>query len=158
VAYLFDGHNLIGALSGLSLTDVDDEARLVVLLRGFLARTRRKGRVIFDRGAVGRAPTLATPTLGVTFARPPRTADDLILDVIAKEPNPRGLILVTGDGRLQDAARRRGAAVLAPADFARQLSAPARAVPGREDDGPHLSADEVAAWERLFQVKPDRKS
>lgn len=157
MAYLIDGHNLIGVLSGMSLSDADDEAQLVVLLRSFLARTRRKGRVVFDRGAAGLAPSLNTPTLAVTFARPPRTADDIILDLLARERNPRGLIVVSGDGRIQAAARQRGAVVVSAVEFARQLAAPAprRATP-RDEEGPKLSAEEVAAWERLFQNRPKR--
>lgn len=157
MAYLFDGHNLIGALPGLSLGDIDDEKQLVVVLRGFLSRTRRKGRVVFDRGAAGQAPTLSTPTLSVTFARSPRTADDVILDEIARERNPRSLIVVSGDGRLQAAARSRGAVVMAPAEFAERLAAPAPRRAGTHDDGPRLSPEEVAAWERLFQNKPDQR-
>lgn len=157
MAYLIDGHNLIGVLSGMSLSDVDDEAQLVGLLRGFLSRTRRKGRVVFDRGATGLAPSLNTPTLAVTFARPPRTADDIILDLVARERNPRGLIVVSGDGRLQTATRQRGAVVVSALDFAQQLVAPApRRAAARDEDGPRLSAEEVAAWERLFQNKPKR--
>lgn len=157
MAYLFDGHNLIGALPGLSLTEIDDEKRLVALLRGFLSRTRRKGRVVFDKGAIGQAPSLNTATLAVTFARPPRTADDIILDLIAREPNPRGLIVVSGDFRLQDAARRRGAAALSPADLARQLSAPPPTRKADPDSGPRLTPEEITEWERLFQAKQGRR-
>lgn len=152
MAYLIDGHNLIGATPGLSLEEIDDEVKLVSMLRGFLSRTRRKGRVVFDRGAVGQAPGLSTPTLAVSFARPPRTADDVILDLIAKERNPRGLIVVSGDIRLQDAARRRGAIALPSTAFAQQMMAPS-ARRGNADDEPRLSAEEVAAWERLFQKR-----
>jgi predicted RNA-binding protein with PIN domain len=156
VAYLIDGHNLIGATPGMSLEDFDDEAKLVSLLRAFLSRTRRKGRVIFDRGAVGQAPGLSSPTLAVTFAKPPRTADDVILDLIARERNPRGLVVVSGDARLQDAARRRGAIALPSTSFAEQMTAPAPRRSSTDDDGPRLSAEEVAAWERLFQKKSRR--
>ena len=40
--YLIDGHNLIGQLPDLSLTDPDDEAKLVQKLTGF-PRARRSG-------------------------------------------------------------------------------------------------------------------
>src|SRR5262245_8805655 len=35
---LVDGHNLIGQMPGLSLADPDDEAQLVLLLRGYAMR------------------------------------------------------------------------------------------------------------------------
>ena len=63
--------------------------------------------------------------------------------------------MVSGDIRLQDAARRRGAIALPSISFAQQMTTPAPRH-GNADDEPRLSAEEVAAWERLFQKRSGR--
>jgi predicted RNA-binding protein with PIN domain len=147
---LIDGHNLIGQLGRPRLEDADDEAQLVLELRAFLARERKKGLVAFDRGTYAAVPDLSSAALTVRFARPPRSADDILLDVIDQERNPRGLIVVTSDHRVQNRARLRGATVIEAHAFGRQLRA---APPPAKTAEPRLSADEVAAWEKIFRER-----
>ncbi|MBL8045607.1 MAG: hypothetical protein JNL09_03645, partial [Anaerolineales bacterium] len=49
--FLIDGHNLIGKMPGLRLDDPDDERQLVQFLRAYLARVKKSGTVVFDRGS-----------------------------------------------------------------------------------------------------------
>jgi predicted RNA-binding protein with PIN domain len=153
--YLIDGHNLIGQMPGLSLADPDDEQKLVGLLRDYLLRARKKGTVVFDRGAPGGAGSWSTPALQVVFARPPRQADDLIRDRLRRASNPRGLTVVTADAALAGAARAAGATVLPPAGFIARLAA-ALPRPADKDKASRykregqLTPEEVAAWEAEF--------
>jgi hypothetical protein len=48
--YLIDGHNLIHYMDDIRLGDPNDEAELVIKLRGFCARRKKKAVVIFDQG------------------------------------------------------------------------------------------------------------
>ena len=151
--YLIDGHNLIGQMPGLSLADPDDEQRLIEQLRAYLSRVNKKATVIFDKGLPGGAGKWSTPALEVRFAPHPKTADDLIKDRLLRERNPRGLMVVSGDRELIEAAQRAGAGVRRPADFLREMSAAehsAFAPPNPKQAG--LSADEVADWERAFKA------
>jgi predicted RNA-binding protein with PIN domain len=146
--FVFDGHNLIGKTSGLRLDDPDDEQKLVMLLRGYLARVKKKGTVVFDRGTFAERPSLSNRNLTVRFARPPRTADDVIVDLVRQERNPRGLTVVTSDQRVRDLARQAGASVQDAAAFVKEmLAAPAR--PAEKERG--LTPAEVEQWEREFK-------
>ena len=42
--FLIDGHNVIAVLSDIDLADPDDEAKLVVKLRAWSGRERRKAQ------------------------------------------------------------------------------------------------------------------
>lgn len=148
--FLIDGHNLIGRLPGLRLDDPEDERQLVVLLRGYLARVKKTGVVVFDRGQPGADDTLSNRTLKVRFARPPRTADDVIKDLVRRERNPRGLSVVTSDRAVAEAARQAGATVKEASAFARELLA---APSGQTAKEAGLSPEEVAEWEKTFKSR-----
>lgn len=147
--FLIDGHNLIGQMPGLSLDDPDDEQKLIELLRAYLVRVNKTGVVIFDQGLPGGAGKWSNNVLDVRFAQRPKTADDLIRDRLLRERNPRGLVLVSADRELTDAARRAGAAVRLPIDFARQMLEPPKQDQPKEAG---LSPTEVEAWEREFRA------
>ena len=148
--FLIDGHNLIGRTPGLRLDDPDDERQLVVLLRGYLARVKKTGTVVFDHGQLGVADNLSSAGLKVLFARPPRTADDVLRDRVRRERNPRGLTVVTSDLAVAQAARQAGATVKDAAAFTRELLA-APAAPAAKEGG--LSPEEVAEWEKTFKSR-----
>ncbi len=146
--YLIDGHNLIGQMRGLHLSDPDDERKLVELLRAFLVRVKKKGTVVFDRGQPGGRSSWSNSVLAVHFAPPGRTADELILARIAKDKNPRGLLVVSGDHAITVAARRLGATVVRPQDFADELLIKPP-VSHKKPTG--LTPDEIEFWERQFK-------
>ena len=147
--FLIDGHNLVPHIRGLRLDDPDDEQKLIALLRAYLVRVDKKGVVFFDKGVPGGAGNWSNNVLEVRFAPAPRTADDLIRDRLVKERNPRGLVVVSADRAVVTAARRAGAIVQHPAEFAEQLVEPAKKEQPKEAG---LSADEVAEWEKAFRA------
>lgn len=148
--FLIDGHNLIGQMPGLRLDDPDDEQQLIELLRAYLARARKTGTVIFDRGLPGGAGRWSTAALEVKFVPRPKTADEVIAERLRKARNPNGLIVVTSDAEVARVARQTGAQVRESAAFAREvLTLPA--APAKKETG--LSAAEVEEWERLFKTR-----
>jgi uncharacterized protein len=147
--YLIDGHNLIGQMPGLSLADPDDEQKLVVLLRAFLMRTRKKGTVIFDNGQPGGASHWSNSVLTVVFSRPSGSADDLIRRRLSSAKNPRELIVVSSDQAVTQAAQAARARVQGAAEFARQMTKQPL-TPQEKQDGV-LTKDEVVEWEKLFK-------
>ncbi len=155
--FLIDGHNLIGQTPGLRLDDPDDEQKLIELLRSYLARVQKKGAVIFDRGLLGgaigadkRVRPYSSAALEVRFAPAPKTADEVIVERLRREKNPRGLTVVTSDHDLANAARQAGASVKDSAAFAREMLAPP-STPKQKETG--LSAAEVEAWEEEFKKR-----
>jgi len=148
--FLIDGHNLIGQMPGLRLDDPDDEQKLVALLRAYLARVKKSGTVVFDRGLLGPQPKLSSRALQVRFAHPPRTADEVIVELVRQERNPRGLTVISSDARVRALARQAGAIVQDSAAFARAVLA-APPLPAQKEKG--LSPTEVEAWEQEFKKR-----
>ena len=150
---MIDGHNLIGKLSGVELSDPDDEARLIALLLAYCARTRKPVTVYFDRGAAGSSNPPARGGLSVRFITPPRTADDAIRDHLRRLGRQSGnWTVISSDSEVQNAARRAGAKTLPSTAFARQLrSGPHQAAPEKPDQD--LSPDEIDDLLRAFQER-----
>jgi predicted RNA-binding protein with PIN domain len=150
---LIDGHNLIGKLPDIDLSDPDDEAQLVLKLRTYCARTRKRVTVIFDHGLPGgKSHELSGGGVDVRFASAGRTADGVIRERIRRSRNPRGLTVVTSDNRIIGDAQRSGARVVRSEEFANQLSK--RPEPGEApDDGKPSGGDEVGYWLLQFGEK-----
>lgn len=121
---IIDGHNLIGKMSTISLADPDDEEKLIRILARHLHKKRRKMVVVFDKGAqTDLRPRQCGSRLRVIFAPPESSADALIIDMIKKDPNPKGMTIVSSDNEIRRCARSRRAKVVSAEDFARELVA-----------------------------------
>ncbi len=146
---LIDGHNLIGRLADLSLEDPEDEARLVERVRRYCWRHRCQAIVVFDAGLPGGpAPHLSGGSVRVVFASPGTTADALIRHHIRQTRDPRGLIVVSSDRAVQEAARSRGARAVPAEQFAAELAPPRPTEEPPEKPG---SVGDVEEWLRLFE-------
>jgi uncharacterized protein len=149
---LIDGHNLIGQAPGLSLADADDEAQLVLLLRGYA--TRKRGRqvlVVFDRGVYGHPQRLDGYGVSCHFARSPQDADTQLIRRLRALRRPREWALVSSDRRVVRVAEECGVRVIGAREFAAQLRAPlAPARPPAEKPEARLSPAEVEEWLRIF--------
>ena len=147
---LIDGHNLIGRLADLSLEDPDDEALLVQRLRRYCLRHRRRATVVFDAGLPGGpAPALSAPPVEVVFSSPSSTADAVIRERIRRARDPRGLLVVSSDRSVQEAARQRGARVETAEGFAARLDQPSP--PQAQEAERPLSEEEVVEWLEVFE-------
>src|SRR5919108_1899999 len=120
---LVDGHNLIGQMPGISLADADDEAQLVMLLRGYA--TRKRGRqvvVVFDHGVYGHPQMLDGYGVTCYFAKSPQDADAQLIRRLKAISRPGEWALVTSDQHVAGVARERGVRVIDSQEFAAQLS------------------------------------
>jgi len=117
MSLLIDGYNLLHASDVFPADDAPptlEQSRLALLdflVENLLPKQLPRTIVVFD--AVGAPPGLPREMthrgLAVRFARRGRTADELIEELIAAEPDPRNLLVISSDHRLQRAARQRGA-------------------------------------------------
>ena len=152
---LVDGHNLIGQISTISLADPDDEAQLVMLLRGYA--TRKRGRqviVVFDHGVYGHPQRLDGYGVRCYFAKSPQDADAQLIKRLTGLSRPGDWTLVTSDRDIAEAARERGVRVISSQAFAAQLlgePTPTQA-PMEEKHDVRLSEAEVEEWLRLFNA------
>jgi len=103
------------------------------------ARERRRVLTIFD------GDNRDMPSVGadVRFSGAGRTADDVILEILRNEPDPRGWHVVTSDRSLGDRCRWLGATVIRCDRFRGRLTeSTTQEKPEREDD--------VEFWLRQF--------
>lgn len=153
---LVDGHNLIGQMQRISLSDPDDEEQLVRLLRRFAAqRSSRRVVVIFDGGVYGHPVRLGGFGVDVHFAIPPRNADQELIARIRRITRRSEWQLVSSDRAVAGEARAHGLAVVSAQEFARrleQIDLPRANMQQKRNDRP-LTKEEVAEWMRLFGVQ-----
>ncbi|HEU5180895.1 MAG TPA: NYN domain-containing protein [Candidatus Polarisedimenticolia bacterium] len=119
-------------------------------------------RVVFD-GREGGAGSAGRRRQGVEvrFSRPPRSADETILEIIAAEPRRSSLLVVTSDVKdIGRAARAEGARWISSEAFLRRLHK-ARRPKGRSRQGVEgekpglVGASEVEYWLRKFEPGPE---
>jgi predicted RNA-binding protein with PIN domain len=121
VTFLIDGYNLMHA-AGLA-TRTMPAAQFERARTRFLdwladgAKDRAELRIIFDAQHAP-TPSLESAHRGVRVRFAFRqTADDLIEELVAAEPRPERLTVVSNDSRVREAARRAACTVLACEEF-----------------------------------------
>jgi len=150
--YLIDGHNLIAALPDIRLDDPDDEAKLVIKLKGFVARKRTKCVVIFDGGLPGGASPLSSRSVTVIFASAQHSdADALLKRRMRNIRDVSGWTVVSSDREVADYARGRRLRQLSAQEFMRELQRPASS-PNADDQAekPLPSQADVDEFMGLF--------
>lgn len=150
--YLIDGHNLIGALPDIDIADPDDEAKLLIKLKGFAARKRAKCTVVFDGGLPGGASSMSSRSVTVIFASARHSnADALLKRRIATIRDVKGWTVVSSDREVADYAKRRRMRQLTAQEFAREMERPAAAQSADDvDEKPAPSQADVDEFMSLF--------
>lgn len=147
---LIDGHNLIGAAPGLSLTR-EQEGR-EALLRRIAAAKGAGGEpvvVVFDGNRPGAAKESRFGGIRVVYAPAHGSADEEILRR-TRARNPREVTVVTSDRELAGGVRALGGRVLGSEEFLLRL---ARTRTNRRPTAvsePAPEEAEVEEWLRLF--------
>ncbi len=163
--YLIDGHNLIGQLPDIDLSDPDDEAKLVLKLRRYSGRIRKKITVIFDGGLpAGLEKGLSTHSVQVRFASESSSADNVIRDIIYKTKNATDWIVVSSDLAIRNIAHQKRMQVIQAEAFAKTLHSTLSTKKKRSQrqiaeattkkTNPHLSKSEIDEWLTLFGEDP----
>lgn len=141
---LIDGYNLLHA-SGIfppaespPTLEASRRALLDFLLAVLLPKVVARTIVVFDAADAppGLPRELAHGGLAVQFARRGDSADDLLEELIAAEPDPRNLLVVSSDHRVQRAARQRGAQYIDSELWYRQTAAARRSATAPGGDKP----------------------
>ena len=156
--HLVDGHNVISALPDIDLEEEHDEAKLVLKLRAWTGRKRRKAIVIFDGGIPGGySRSLSSAAVRVIFAaRHHTTADNIIKERLSHLPDAPNWTVVSSDHEVLDNARMAGAKVLSAQEFADVLN---REPDAKKVKPETISAAEVQAWlEEFPEPAPSSKT
>ncbi len=147
---LIDGHNLIGQIDGISLSDPDDEHQLIEKLQSYCRRTGRRATVYFDNADPLSRDPRAQSGLTVRFVPPPRTADEAIRQhLLQLGRGAKNWTVVSSDRSVRRAARGSGATIIGSEEFARQLEAPPKQEPPPEKPTAP-PPEEIEEWLRLF--------
>lgn len=153
--YLIDGHNLIAKMANIDLGEENDEAKLVLVLKGWAAgRRQRQLTVYFDGGLPGGlSVNMSSGPVTVVFATSGRSADNLLIRAIRGVKNPPEYILVTSDQKIIQVAKGRKMAYIPSELFARQMSEERESrlrPPAPLAEEPTLTPQEVAEWLERF--------
>jgi predicted RNA-binding protein with PIN domain len=140
--FLVDGDNLLGTWPDRRRSDAD-RRRLAFELDRFATRQRRRVVVVFD----GVAPPGQVLGPDVHFAGRSRSADEVILEMLRREEDPRGWLVVTSDRSLGDQCRYMRARIERSDRFRRRLS---NAI---VDEKPETE-DDIAYWLEQFGEDP----
>lgn len=152
MAFLIDGHNLIGKIPDLHLGQIDDEEQLIRRLLAFCAARRQTAEIYFDNAAPGSAGRKSFGAVAAIFVPSGQTADAAIrrrLGDLGRKA--RSYTVVSSDRQVQAEARSARAAVMPSDVFAAQL---AEARPGskKEEVDPAVGPDELDEWLDLFSA------
>src|SRR5438105_4351540 len=126
---LIDGHNLIGKMPNVSLSDPDDELKLLRALENYHALHPHEAMlVVFDPGRDGaggwapmRGASAGSAGIAVRFAPRGSNADAVIARILREQKQPRGITVVSSDNAVRKAARERGAKTMTSEDFVAKL-------------------------------------
>jgi predicted RNA-binding protein with PIN domain len=151
---LIDGHNLIPKISGMALTDLDDELRLIELLQTYARLRRKQLTVFFDHAPPGFAGPRSFGMVRAVFVRAGSSADEAIkqhlrkLDKAARQQAK----VVTSDAQVRAEARALGATVITSEAFASELAnLPGPAAQARTAPQPAINAEE---WYGILGIDP----
>src|SRR5690606_2633567 len=160
MAFLIDGHNLIARIPDISLSDPDDEAKLVMRLKQYMMRRGKKCTVVFDQGLPGGVSrNLSSANVEVLFAHSKTDADRTLKERIRSKRDSGYWQVVTNDQALAEVARSGGVKVNASAIVASWMAAAGVShVPDDEVPNRVVPPAEGGAMLRLFsERKPPRR-
>ncbi len=158
--YLIDGHNLIGKLPDISLSDPDDEVQLILRLRSWTAVSlKRKITLYFDGGIPGgKNINLSSSQVKVIFASHGKTADSYLITYLQRVKNPPEYLLISSDQEIIQAAKQCKVKFMRSEEFADFMDAQwqeRQPRPNAEDD-PTVSDAEVEEWLNIFGPVDDK--
>ena len=151
---LIDGHNLIPKLPGLSLSEIDDEKRLIEKLQVYSREKRCQVDVFFDRAPTGFTGARRYGSVSAHFIHQSKTADDAIQAYLLQAgKSARNLAVVSSDHQVQAAARTAHATVISSEDFSRALASQEMASSEHNPAGKGAQSEDLAYWEAVFGGK-----
>ncbi|MBK5255368.1 MAG: NYN domain-containing protein [Vicinamibacteria bacterium] len=151
--YLVDGNNLAHAL-GLSAGPIPDREACARAVVAFCRSQGARAVLVLD-GPAEKGPTVAGQShrVRVVFGEG-RSADDLILRVLADSKTPRDFTVVTSDKSLGDRARHRGASLEKAHEFAKRLHRSSKpAATSGEKPAHRETPGQIEAWLAVFDPK-----
>lgn len=165
--YLIDGHNLIGKIADIQLSDPDDEAKLMLRLINWTAVGKnRRVIVVFDGGVPGAQwANFKSERVRPIFVPRGKTADAWLIRFMRNEvkKDVKSFHLITSDQEIIRAAKNRRIAWTRSDKFADEMATERkefsqlgqeRVEPAKK---PLLREVEVDAWLQFFGGEPETR-
>lgn len=160
--YFIDGHNLIPKVSGIRLSDENDEQELLERLQEFARLTRRRCTVFFDKAPDQRTRDESFGTVHVVYVTHNTKADEEIIDRVndLSKARVREVMVVSSDQHVQWQCHQAGAATMTSEKFATEMnhvfvsgSHHTKGAVSQQRIEPKLSPKEVDEWLEIFSKK-----
>ena len=160
--YYIDGHNLIPKVSGIRLSDDNDEPELLKRIQEYARLTRKKCTVFFDKAPDNKTRDEHYGTLHVIYVTHHMKADEEIIDRVVKLGKMRAkeITVVSSDQHVQWQCHQAGAATMTSESFANNMKKAFSTGDGNPKKGaktqrmePKLSPKEVDEWLDIFSGK-----
>ncbi|NPV56534.1 MAG: hypothetical protein HPY76_07680 [Anaerolineae bacterium] len=151
--YLIDGHNLIPKIRGFSLSDPDDESKLVAILNDFCRVRRHRVSVFYDGAPPGMGGTHTQGLVEVISVPRGNTADHAIMVRLKKMKGAaRNVTVVSSDRQVKAAASASGATSMDSEKFYDLLLESLRGGDAALDErSSQLSPEDVREWMEIFR-------
>jgi predicted RNA-binding protein with PIN domain len=146
--YIIDGHNLIGRIPDISLSDIDDEVMLIKMLESHFKHIRKKAIVYFDHAnPAAKGQIFNTAFLQVIFVRQPKTADTAIIEKLKSlRGNALNYTVVSSDNWIITNASKVGATVISSDDFYKNI----RLLHQKDKDAGDQTEKNIDYWLKVF--------
>lgn len=157
--YFIDGHNLIPKISGIRLSDENDEEELLERLQEFSRLTRRKCTVFFDKSPDQKTRDESYGTVHVIYVTYHTKADEEIISRVndLAMTRIREVTVVSSDQHVQWQCHRAGAATMTSEKFSTEMMHaftsgiyPVKGKRSEQQIEPKLSPKEVDEWLKIF--------
>ena len=154
MAIIIDGHNLIAQLPEISLSDPDDEEKLINLLQEYCRMRRKSVEVYFDRAPTGYARKDRRGLVQAIFVPSDSTADEAIMARLRKlGKRAKNVRVVSSDRQVQQAARAVHATVISSKEFVAEWQSILAKEPDLDPRNKPLTKEDVESWEELFKSR-----
>jgi predicted RNA-binding protein with PIN domain len=152
--YLVDGNNVMGQRVGWHRDKVAARRQLLAQLAQLAQVKRMRLAVVFDGAPEDHFPDGSSYRgVKVFYARAGSDADTRIIEIVERERNRKGLVVVTSDSQLAARVRVCGVRVMRAAQFRRWLDELPEG--GAQSHEPVVSDEEINQWLRYFGLEEE---
>ncbi len=152
--YLVDGNNVMGQRVGWHQDKVAARRQLLAQMAQLAQVKRMRLAVVFDGAPEAHFPDGSSYRgVKIFYARVGSDADSRIIEIVERERNRKGLVVVTSDSRLAARVRVCGVRVMRAGEFRRWLDE----LPEDESQShePVINDEEINQWLRYFGVEEE---
>ncbi|MCJ7680068.1 MAG: NYN domain-containing protein [Candidatus Aminicenantes bacterium] len=154
--HLIDGNNLIGFTDPDNLNTPQGRINLIGKIQIFQAVSHKKVCLVFDGPPDPESDRLSSlsPSLRIVFPTPDQTADAVLMNLIRRSNETRGIFVVTSDRELKEFAKKHKKQVINCRRFSRELKDAFRAyrhLAAEEKEEKDLTRLELDHWLDLFK-------